>query len=69
MAEAGGLLHAVQTFRDAANGWNGTEGPRQFNDSRLTAGTIIGLVATGGDAIGALDLPGAAPAVQSRRAA
>ena len=58
MAEVGRLLGAVQQCRAAGNAWNGSVGPKQFHDRRLTVEEFVRLVATGGDPVGILDLTG-----------
>jgi hypothetical protein len=58
MGELSSLLAAVTTCRDA---WNAEspDGRRSFHDARLTLDVFARLVATGDDATGLLDLPGA----------
>jgi hypothetical protein len=58
MAEVGELLAAAQACRAAKSRWNGSEGPKQFHDTRLTVETFVKLVATGSDPVGILDLTG-----------
>ena len=58
MAEVGSLLAAVQACRAAANAWNGSVGPRQFHDRRLTVDEFVKLAAAGADPTELLDLTG-----------